>query len=347
MITSKNKEIDTSMQGRLLRNSKLLRLAAIIAVLTLGLLLPIIRASAATAPAGNGLRISPVRTDLTIAPGKSQTVNISITNVTGAAATFQAIINDFVANSDESGNPAIILDPTKYAPSHSLKRFVAPVSTVTLQPGEQKNVPIVINIPANAAGGGYYGAVRFAPADLSGTKGKQVSLSGSVGSLILVKVPGDVKEQLSVAGVAVYSGKHSSNFFTTNKNLSVQLRFQNEGNIQEAPFGKLLVKDRSNKIIGTYELNNINPPGNVLPDSIRRFTIPIKTGHLGEYKIEGNFGYGSSGQLLSVATTIYIIPLSLIIAFIVLVALLAGAIFGIPRLVKAYNRRVLRRAGRR
>lgn len=312
------------------------------------LLLPLSQVSAATASGpANALRVSPVRSDVTIQPGQSHTVNIVVTNVTGAAATFQAIINDFIANPDESGNPAIILDPTKFAPNHSLKRFVQPVANVTLAPGEEKTVAIVIKVPANAAGGGYYGAVRFAPAGNTNAQNAQLSLSGSVGSLVLAKVPGDIKEQLSIAGIDVVSGKHGGNFFTTNKNLQVNLRFQNGGNIQEAPFGKLLVKNRSGKTIGSFEINNINPPGNVLPDSIRRYETPIKVGTFGQYKIEGNFGYGSAGQLLSVATTIYVIPASLILAFIIVVVLLAAAIFGIPRLLKAYNRRVLRRAGRR
>ena len=129
--------------------------------------------------------------------------------------------------------------------------------------------------------------------------------------------------------------------------MSIVIRFQNEGNIQEAPFGKVLVKNRSNNIIDSHELNNITPPGNVLPDSIRRYSVPIKTGKFGEYKVQGNFGYGSNGQLLSVATTIYIVPIGLIIVFVAVVVLLAAAIFGIPRLIKAYNRRILKRAGRR
>lgn len=342
------KETQTVMRGY---NSSALRVAAVIAVAVLALAVPYAPAGAATSSKptgnGNGLRISPVRTDRTIQPGKSDTILVSVTNVTGGAASFQAIINDFVASSDESGNPAIILDPTKFAPSHSLKRYVPKVAPITLQAGEEKQVPIVVDVPANAAAGGYYGAVRFAPASNSNAQNTQVSLSGSVGSLILVKVPGDLKEQLSIAGIEVSSGNNSGNFFTNNKNLNVAVRFQNQGNLQEAPFGKLLVRDRSNKILHTYEINKIVPPGNVLPDSIRKFIIPIQTGSFGEYKIEGNFGYGGAGQLLSVATTIYIIPISLIIIFASLVVLLAAAIFGIPRLLKAYNQRVLRRAGRR
>ena len=322
----------------------LARISLIVGVLAVGILAPVGQVYAAET--GNGLRVD-TRKDATIQPGQSQTLYISVTNVTGAAASFQVVINDFIANADESGNPAIILDPTKYAPNHSLKRFITPPPVFSLNPGEEKSIPITINVPANAAGGGYYGAVRFAPANTSNAPGKQISLSGSVGTLILIKVPGNIKEQLSIAGMNVFSSQHSSNFFTSNKDLSVRVRFQNEGNIQEAPFGKVLVKDRNGKTIGTYELNAINPPGSVLPDSIRHFDVPIKTGSFGEYKVEGNFGYGSSGQLLSAATTFYIIPTYLILIFVIVVALLALAIFGVPRLIKAYNRRVLRRAGRR
>jgi P pilus assembly chaperone PapD len=56
-------------------------------------------AGAATS-GGNGLRISPVRTDLTINPGQTQTVNVNVTNVTSSPATLQTIVNDFTASSD-------------------------------------------------------------------------------------------------------------------------------------------------------------------------------------------------------------------------------------------------------
>jgi hypothetical protein len=306
---------------------------------------------------GNGLRVSPVRSDLTISPGKTETVHINVTNVTSTPATLQTIINDFTANPDESGNPAIILDPTQYASSHSLKRFISPVGNVTLQPGQQKDVAIQITIPQKAAGGGYFGAVRFAPASSSVGPGQNISLAGSVGSLILVKVPGDIKEQLSIASFDARLQDHPSTIFTRIKavnpdkstaHLTATVRFRNAGNVQESPFGKILLKNRSGKILGQYELNITNPPGNVLPDSVRKFSVPIdKVGKFGQFKLEGNFGYGSNGQLLSASTTFYVVPIWLILIFVGVVLLLIFLIFGLPRLIKAYNQRILRRAGRR
>ncbi|MDL2341753.1 MAG: DUF916 domain-containing protein [Patescibacteria group bacterium] len=303
----------------------------------------------ALAAGGNGLRVTPVRTpdDLTIKPGASKTIYVTVTNITTTPANLRVIINDFTASSDESGQPALLLTPGQFAPKHSLKRFVKDIPNFTLQPGQQKTISIPIAIPADASGGGYYGTVRFAPAG-SGGQDKTVTLAGSVGSLILVRVPGDVKDQLSIASFDARQNGTTKSLFFSNKKISSVIRFQNEGNIQEQPFGKILLKDRSNKILGEYEINDVEPRGNVLPDTIRKFETPIdKIGKFGIYKLVGNFGYGSNGQLLSASTTIYVIPFIFIIGFVVLVALLLFLIFGLPKLIRAYNQRIINQAGRR
>lgn len=301
----------------------------------------------AAAAGGNGLRVSPVRTDITIKPGQTQSINVTATNITTIPATLQVIINDFTASNDETGQPALILTPNQFAPSHSLKRFVKPIPSFTLQPGQQKTVAATITVPADAIGGGYYGTVRFAPAG-SGGNDKTVSLAGSVGSLVLVRVPGDIKDQMSIASFDVRQGNSAKSLFTDKKDIKAVIRFQNEGNIQEQPFGKILLKDRSNKILAEYEINSVDPRGNVLPDSIRRFETKLdKIGNFGKYKVEGNFGYGSNGQLLSASTTFYVVPFALIAGFLVLVAVLLFLIFGLPKLIRAYNQRIINQASRR
>ncbi len=318
-----------------------------IALATLAGILILGMPSSATAAGGNGLRVTPVRTDITIAPGQTQVVNVTATNITVEPATFEVIINDFTASSDETGEPALILGNNQYAPNHSLKRFVKDIPNFTLQPGQQKVVPVTISVPANAAGGGYYGTVRFAPAGSVG-KDKTVTLAGSVGSLILLRVTGNVVDQLSIASFDVRQGDSPKNLFFSNKNITSLVRFQNEGNIQEQPFGKILLKDRSNKILAEYEINDVQPRGNVLPDTIRKFSTKIdKVGNFGAYTLVGNFGYGSNGQLLSASTTFYVIPFVLIVGFLGLVLLLVFLIFGLPRLIASYNQRIINQARRR
>jgi hypothetical protein len=307
----------------------------------------IIVPGAASAVSGDGLRISPVRSDLTISPGKKQTITLYVTNVTAAPETLQALVNDFTANPDESGNPALLLNGRPNS-GHSLIQFIQPISNLTLQPGQQAQVPVTIAVPPTAAGGGYYGAIRFIPPSATGTNAT-VTLAGSVGSLILVKVPGNIVDKVSIASFDVRKNDVASSFFTSNKNLDVVTRFQNEGNVQEEPFGKILLKNRSGKVLAEYEVNNSTPPGNVLPNSIRKFTVSLgnKVGSFGIFKLEGNFGYGSNGQLLSATTTFYIVPIIAVVIFIAIVLVLLFLIFVLPRLLRAYNQRIIRQASRR
>lgn len=313
--------------------------------------------SATNTATGSGIKLLTVRKDLTVNPGTSQTVTITIQNVTNATTTYQAIVNDFtVQPGNETGQPDLILDPNQYAPSHSLKRFIAPIGNVTLAPNQQTDVKVTITVPKDAAGGGYFGAVRFAPI-ASGANNQNVTLSASAGTILLVKVPGNIRDQLSIVSFDVRKFNPSnteemntataSGFHTSNKSLNAVVRFQNSGNVQEQPFGKITLK-KGKTVVQTTEVNNTDPRGNVLPNSIRRFSVPLdKLSGWGKFTLEGNFGYGGNGQLLSATSTFYVVPVSTIVLAVVVMALVLFAIFGLPRVVRAYNRRVLRNAGRR
>jgi hypothetical protein len=304
--------------------------------------------TAASVNNGNGLRVSPVRNDVTIKPGTTQTVELYVQNITNSPAQLHAVINDFVASADESGKPRLLLNGES-APSHGLKQYVNKISDFSLQPQEQKILKATIVIPANAAGGGYFGAVRFLPTSVDSSK--NVSLSASVASLVLVTVPGDVKEQVGIESFNITRGDNgkASNFFTNGKNLNAVIRFKNSGNLQEAPFGKILIK-KSGNIVGTYEINNTSPRGSVLPDSIRRFTISLnnKNFGFGKYSVEGNFGYGNKGQLISTSSSFFVFPLPMLIAAIVIVLAIILAVVIFPRMLKSHDRKLIRKLrGRR
>lgn len=296
--------------------------------------------------AGNGLKVSPVRYDLTVEPGKSQTIDITVENITSQPAELRAIVNDFVAAEDESGRPRILFDENDNAPGHGLRRYVAPISDFKLSPKEQKVVKVTVTMPKDAAGGGYYGAVRFMPTSTKGDK--NVALSASVGSLVLVTVPGDVKEQVAIEGLNVNRGEgKASTVFFNGDSIKANLRFKNSGNVQLAPFGKMLLK-KGGKEIASYEINSTSPRGVVLPDSIRRFEVGFgdKARSLGKYTIEGNFGYGSRGQLLTASTTFYVVPMPIAIAAAVVIALVVLAAFMLPKMLKEHDRRLIRKMRR-
>jgi len=294
---------------------------------------------------GNSLKISPVRQSIVANPGTKQTVAVTIQNISSVPAHLHVVLNDFMASADESGTPSILLDENSYAPTHSLKRYMLPVPDFTLPANGNKEVDLVLSIPANAAGGGYFGAIRFEPVNESGIK--NLSLSASVGSLILLRVNGDIKEDLTIASFDIRQNGKSGKFFTTNKNLTAVVRFKNGGNVQVEPFGKVLTS-KGKADISTTEINDSKPAGSVLPDSVRRFDVRLdKVGPFGKYTVKGNFGYGSTGQLLSVKQAFYVVPVAAMLLGVAIVLAILFLIFGLPRMIRAYNRRVIRRAGRR
>jgi hypothetical protein len=315
--------------------------------LSLATIIPVSQATAAQTArvGGNALKVSPVRIDLSADPGTTKKVELFIQNLTSIPADLHISMNDFTAGTDETGTPRVILDEDQYAPSHSLKQFMQPLGNITVAPGEQKSVMATIVIPKNAAGGGYFGAVRFSPTNPNGEK--MVNLAASVGTLVLLKVNGEIKEDLKVASFDVRKNGKEGWFFTSNKGLSNVVRFENSGNVQVEPFGTAVVK-RFGKPVSNFGVNDKDPRGNVLPDSIRRFETKLKDlSAFGKYTIEGNFGYGSSGQLLTASSTFYIVPVALLLVGLVVLALIAFCIFGLPKMIRAYNRNVIRKASRR
>lgn len=293
----------------------------------------------------NSMMVSPLRTDITVAPGHSTVVEINITNLTKASLTLDPIENDFIAGANEDGTPALILDKDKSAPTHSLKQFMIPLKQFTLAAGKTKTERLTIDVPPTAQAGGYFGALRFMPA--SEDNSKNVALNSSVASLVILTVPGSTVHKLVLTDFKVQQDGHSTGFFdnfSSANNLKLFMRFENDGNAQEAPFGQVNVT-KGSKVAYTYNFNDGDPKELVLPDSARRWNIPLKNlGNFGKYTVSGTFSYGN-GHSIQIDQSFWIIPSILIIGVVVAIIVILLLIFGIRAFLKSYKRRILR--GRR
>ena len=214
--------------------------------------------------------------------------------------------------------------------ANSLK--VSPLRTdISADPGETKVVKITIGnpivVPENAEAGGYFGAVRFMPT--SPDEGGQVNLSASVASLILLTVNGDAPEKLTLTDFTVQQQGRSATFFTTGDNMSISIRFKNEGNLQAGPFGNISVT-KGGEVLYQTEFNNSDPRGMVLPDSARRWSESIENiSGFGKYTVSAVFTYGSNNQTIEVTKSFWVIPLPIIISAIAILILIIGAIIGL------------------
>ena len=284
----------------------------------LAALLPLTTVAAQGSEGGSGLQISPIRHRLTMNPGESKTILIIVKNVTQGSLVAKVGLNDFESDG-ESGEPKILIDPKERTPN-SLEKFITGFQDISLKSGESKEAKLFLNAPANTPAGAYYGAVRFTaiPAGANDDD-RRVTLNASVASLVLVEVAGDITESIQLLSVKATKGKNAGSFFFSVPDQSA-VTVKNTGNGFSQPFGRVSVTGMNNKEVYSYELNNKDPRGNILPDSTRVFRDELKNiKNPGRYKVTANISHGSGGQVLTVQSTFWYVPVWLLVTILVII----------------------------
>jgi hypothetical protein len=288
-----------------------------------------------TPGAGQALEIAPPLLNLSGNPGQVIKTQLNLRDISSGNLLVSGQINDFTA-SGEDGTPKILLDATSDTTPYSIRDWVSTIPSITLK-------PVTISIPANASPGGHYGVVRFtgtAP-DLNG---QGVSLSASLGTLILLTVNGPITEKMSVAELsASKDGKKGTLFQSTPLNFLVRLK--NEGNVHEQPAGQVVITDMFSKPVAALNINL--PPRNVLPSSIRKFDMPLDSKVIGNKKLFGRYHaaltvtYGKDKKVVTQEMNFWVIPYKMIgIAIVVLVI----GFFALRQLMRNYNQRIINKA---
>jgi hypothetical protein len=320
--------------------STMLRTLTVIALAVFGLaLVSTQQVYAQNAPtAGQALEIAPPVLNLTANPGQSFQANISIRDVATTALIVTSEVNDFTANG-EDGTPKLLLEEGETSP-YSLKTWIAPIPQLTLKPKQIESLPVTIRVPANAAPGGYYAVVRFT-ATAPELKDTGVSLSASLGTLILLRVNGEAKEDMAVEQFATSKDGTIGSVFDAAP-LDFVVRLRNKGTVHEQPVSKIAVKDMFGNLIANVNVNLGR--SNVLPGSVRRFEAPLDKAVLGDRWLFGRYTadltatYGANNATTTSQISFWIIPYKLI-GIIALVLLLLFFVLRIA--IKRYNDYIL------
>lgn len=313
--------------------------------LTALVLIPGGKAYAVNEGAGQALEIAPPVLSLTANPGDTINTQIQLRDVSTSPLIVSSAINDFAAKG-ESGEPKIDVDNTETSP-YSIKAWVKAFPQLNMKSQETQKLPVVINVPKNAAPGGYWGVVRFT-ASPPGIDGQGVSLAASLGSLVFIRVNGDAKESMSIEQFyASEPGKDTPATLFESTPLDFVLRIKNSGTVHEQPVSQVLIKDMFGKDVGAVNLNLDGK--NVLPGSIRKFSAPLDKGTLGTRALFGKYtaeitstyGSGTNKQTVVQKIDFWVIPYRLIVLVIAGLVLL---FFILRAVIRNYNRRITRRA---
>lgn len=282
---------------------------------------------------GQGVEISPALVELNAQRGGTYDIAVKVKNVTTTDLDYIVSVEDFNAK-DESGSPQVLIG-SDLPDSISIKSWVSSVDMFSLKSQESRTVNFKLTVPDSAEPGGHYGVLRFSGTDpqvsVSG-----VGLSASAGSLILMRVDGDIKEEATLESFITESNGSRSWLFEKSP-VTLVTRINNSGNIHIKPVGNIEIKNFWGNIVQSIPLNETR--SNVLPGSIRRFESTTSSDWMfGKYTASLALGYGNQGQAITSIISFWVIPYKIIAVGIIV---LATIVYIMRNLIKAYNRRII------
>ncbi len=303
----------------------------------------------------SAITISPPRLELAADPGRSVESEFDVTNDSQYDTVYYTQVENFEAG-DESGNPQFV--PAR----EGLATWVDVQGQISVRAGETRTIPFKVNVPRSAEPGGYFASI-FVRTTPPPQNGGEVSIGARLGTLILLRVNGEMKEGVNILE---FGTKDKQRFFTS---LPVEFyyRFQNTGADRVKPEGNIIVKNLVGLTAKSLSANR--QEGSVLPRSIRRYESTwinagggaedpaatsqsqAPTGFLSQAKSQlGNFAfgyytaeldirYGVNNNTASGKYSFFIIPWQLL--SIVIIGLLI-VLLVLRTLLKAYTRRIIR-----
>lgn len=298
--------------------------ATIAGIITLLFLAPAFVVAQEDARAGRlSMTLSPPLFQVALAPGDEWSSTINLTNANPYELTVYASVQNFSPKGEGGG--------AFFYPSREMRsggnRELASWMTLgegphVILPGESARIPFTVRVPKDAEPGGHYAAVLVGtqPGDSSGGAG--MAVGSFLSSLFLVRIAGDVIEEGKIRDF------FAERTFSDSQEATFHLRFENTGNVHIVPQGDIAIYNMFGKRRGQILINDANTFGNVLPESVRKFTFAWEGEKnffdIGRYSAVATLIYGTESRKTEYRTTYFYvipwIPLGSILGFLAIFA---------------------------
>lgn len=250
-----------------------------------------------------GLTISPLRTEIEIAPGISQAKTLSITNNNKTPIAVRLSAEEF----------SVINQQYDYAfnVETQLSKWVTfTPDTLELAVGETKTAIFRVGVPINAEPGGRYISM-FATTDASASN-DGVASRQRVASLIYMTVSGEVSRSGKLATL------NSPWFMTGPSDWTVTL--QNTGSTHYRSRYNVVVYP----LLGDGEIARVNGDVLILPGTVRLVKDKIPhPGLPGIYKVVYTIGLGDTPAEVQTRYIVYLPPVAIIVSVFAIILILS------------------------
>ncbi len=232
------------------------------------------------------IAITPLNFELTVERGEVGGDQIRVLNSSYEEDVSVTMKVEDMFPEGEEGR-VILQSPDEDLDTLAISRWVSfEPETFTLEPREQKNVRFTIEVPETADPGGHYAGL-IAGTQEREIEGTGVGITHRIASLVLLTVPGEMIEDLSV--VDFKTGKD----YYEQGPITFESRFKNEGTVHIQPDATVLIEDIFGREVARVPVEKRN----VLPDATRKIETEWNVGNLwgGRYTatLTGSYGMES------------------------------------------------------
>jgi hypothetical protein len=263
------------------------------------LLLFLLNQNLASAQENAGISISPHTFELSANAGDRLTNKIRLENLSDLPLNLAVDKRNFTALG-EVGSVNLTEEETPFSLASWIK--VTPSEAVVPARG-QMVFDVEIDVPLSAEPGGHFGSIVFRTRPVQNLSGSGATVAQEIGSLILLKVAGEIRE---LAEIKSFAAEKS---FLEQGPVKFELRTQNLGNVHLRPVGSITITDFFGQQVAKIPLEGKN----VLPEAVRKVMGEGgKDLFLGKYTATATLVYGSKNQLLTGSTTFIIFPYKIV-----------------------------------
>ena len=286
----------------------------------------------ADAQNSSGIGLKPSLIEEGADPGEVLDRTISLTNLSDIEQTYYLFKRDIVTVRD--GGVPVYADPGTEKTGYELTEWIELSETeVTIVPGEERVVPIKINVPDSATPGSHFGGI-FVSMEPPKFRETGASVGYEVANIVSIRISGDAIESAQIRSF------HTDKLIYGSTLVHFRAEIENKGNVLVRPYGPLEVFNMFGKRVGAMTFNDSQ--SGVFPLTKREFEITWEgegTG-FGRYQAVLALIYGESGRQSTISSTVsfWVLPMNIITpALIILGVLLLTAYLG----VRMYVRRTI------
>lgn len=247
---------------------------------------------------------------LKVAPGEKLQATVKIRNNSTKAFTINTAIDDFIIG-DDGETPIVVTEDVDYRWSLKNWLILAPDFQV-LQPRQTGIINVIIDVPADALPGGHYAMITHKPVGLNGEKFQDSAsslISQRVGTLLYVLVEGPINEEAFVRDFKFPN-------FTEYGPVPFSFTVDNQSDLHIKPEISIEIYNLLGIKVDTIAIESKN----VFPMVSRTFDGEWDAvWGTGFYRAKLVMAYGTGGQVAIVNTAFWLLPITLVIAGLVVI----------------------------